>query len=224
MSTNRAAVSILGKELRAEFRTFELLISTIVFVLIVLVVFSFAFDPSSSESRRFGPGLLWVALLFAASLMLQGCFTRERTNDTLSALRLAPIEPFAILAGKLLANFCFLLLVEVVLLPIFAVLYDVPLANVALPLALVMILGSLGIATIGTVFSAIASQARMRELLLPLLLLPALAPALIASVEATASLLTDPPELAKSWTFVLVAFDVIFLTATWLFGGYLLEE
>ena len=224
MTTGRAAIAILTKELRAEFRTFELLISTIVFVLIVLVVFSFAFDPTTAEARRFGPGLLWIALLFAASLMLQPSFTRERANDTLAALRLAPIDPFAILAGKMLANFCFLILVEVVLLPIFSVLYDVSLGHVALPLALVMLLGTLGIATVGTVFSSIASQARMRELLLPLLLLPALAPALIASVEATKSLLDDPPELSRSWTLVLVAYDVIFLTATWLFGGYLLEE
>ena len=151
-------------------------------------------------------------------------FTRERANDTLAALRLAPIDPFAILAGKLLANFCFLILVELVLLPIFSVLYDVSLGHVVLPLALVMLLGTLGIATVGTVFSCIASQARMRELLLPLLLLPALAPALIASMEATKSLLDDPPELSRSWTLVLVAYDVIFLTATWLFGGYLLEE
>jgi heme exporter protein B len=224
MTTGRAAIAILTKELRAEFRTFELLISTIVFVLIVLVVFSFAFDPTTAEARRFGPGLLWIALLFAASLMLQPSFTRERANDTLAALRLAPIDPFAILAGKLLANFCFLILVELVLLPIFSVLYDVSLGHVVLPLALVMLLGTLGIATVGTVFSSIASQARMRELLLPLLLLPALAPALIASVEATKSLLDDPPELSRSWTLVLVAYDVIFLTATWLFGGYLLEE
>ncbi len=224
MSTGRAAIAILKKELRAEFRTFELLISTIVFVLIVLVVFSFAFDPTTAEARRFGPGLLWIALLFSASLMLQPSFTRERANDTLAALRLAPMDPFAILAGKLLANFCFLILVELVLLPIFSVLYDVSLGHIVLPLALVMLLGTFGIATVGTVFSSIASQARMRELLLPLLLLPALAPALIASVEATKSLLDDPPELSRSWMLVLVAYDVVFLTATWLFGGYLLEE
>ena len=115
---------LLAKELRTEFRTRELLATTLVFVLMVLVLFSFTFDPTSVESRRFGPGLLWLALLFAGSLMLHPSFTREQTNDTLAALRMAPIDPFAILAAKILANFCFLLLAEVLLLPVFAALYN----------------------------------------------------------------------------------------------------
>ncbi|MFZ0821775.1 MAG: heme exporter protein CcmB [Candidatus Acidiferrales bacterium] len=224
MNTPRAALTILAKEIRAEFRSFELLTSTLVFVLIVVFVFSFAFDPTSAESRRFGPGLLWIALLFAGSLMLQPSFSRERVNDTLGGLRLAPINPFAILAGKLLANFLFLTLVEAALLPVFGVLYHISLAQVAAPLALIMLLGTLGVATIGTVFSGIASHARMRELLLPLLLLPALTPVLIASTEATAGLLLDPYEFRTPWLVMLVAFDIVFLTATWLFGEYLLEE
>jgi heme exporter protein B len=224
MNAPRATLTILSKELRAEFRSFELLTSTIVFVLIVVFIFSYAFDPTSEESRRFGPGLLWIALLFAGSLMLQPSFSRERVNDTLGGLRLAPIAPVAILAGKLLANLLFLLLVEAALLPVFGVLYNIPLASVAAPLALVMLMGTLGVATIGTVFSAIASHARMRELLLPLLLLPALTPVLIASTEATAGLLADPYEFRTPWLVILAAFDIIFLTATWLFGEYLLEE
>jgi heme exporter protein B len=224
MNAPRATIAILTKELRAEFRSYELLISTFVFVLIVVIVFSFAFDPTSSESRQFGPGLLWIALLFAGSLMLQPSFSRERVNDTLGGLRLAPIAPFSILAGKILANFLFLILVEAALLPIFSVLYNLPLAPVAAPLALIMLMGTLGIATIGTVFSAIASHARMRELLLPLLLLPALTPVLIASTEVTAGLLADPYEFRTTWVVMVGAFDIIFLTATWLFGEYLLEE
>jgi heme exporter protein B len=224
MNAPRATLTILSKELRAEFRSFELLTSTIVFVFIVVFIFSYAFDPTSEESRRFGPGLLWIALLFAGSLMLQPSFSRERVNDTLGGLRLAPIAPVAILAGKLLANLLFLLLVEAALLPVFGVLYNIPLASVAAPLALVMLMGTLGVATIGTVFSAIASHARMRELLLPLLLLPALTPVLIASTEATAGLLADPYEFRTPWLVILAAFDIIFLTATWLFGEYLLEE
>ncbi len=223
----RAATIILGKELRTEFRTRELLSTTIVFVLMVVVLFSFTFDPSAAESRRFGPGLLWIAFLFAGSLMLHPSFMREQANDTLAGLRLAPIEPFAILTGKVLANFLFLLLAELLLLPVFSVLYDVQLTPVQgrlLPVMLVLILGTLGLTTVGTVFSAIASQARMRELLLPLLLLPVLTPVLIASAEATSGLLADPPELPRTWLAFLVAFDVVFLTATWLFGEYLLEE
>src|SRR6266853_2012824 len=169
MSLAHATATILAKELRTEFRSRELLGTTIVFVLIVIVLFSFTFDPTSSESRRFGPGLLWLAFLFAGSLMLQPSFLREQINDTLAALRLAPIDPFSILAGKMAANFLFLLLVE-------------------------------------------------------LLLLPVLAPVLIASTEATAGILRDPSELSLVWLTFLTSSDVVFLTAAWLFGEYLLEE
>ncbi len=227
MNLARAATLILAKELRAELRTRELLTTSFIFVLVVILMFSYTFDPSASESRRFGPGLLWIAFLFAGSLMLHPSFTREQANDTLAALRLAPIEPFAILLGKVLANFLFMLFAEVLLFPVFAVLYDVrlmPASARLLPLLLVLVLGTLGLTTVGTVFSAVSCQAHMRELLLPLLLLPALTPVLIASTEATVGLLRDPPELAGNWLSVLLAFDVIFLTAAWLFGEYLLEE
>src|SRR5712692_8097256 len=102
MSLVHATATILAKELRTEFRSRELIGTTVVFVLIVLVLFSFTFDPTTSESRRFGPGLLWLAFLFAGSLMLQPSFTREQTNETLAALRLAPIPPVAILFGKIM--------------------------------------------------------------------------------------------------------------------------
>jgi heme exporter protein B len=219
-----ATAAILGKELRIEYRSRQLLVTTLIFVLIVLLLFSFAFDPTTPESRRFGPGLLWLAFLFSASLMLQSSFVREQPNDTLAALCLAPLDPFAILAAKLAANFLFLLLVELLLLPVFAILYNVAILPVIGRLLLVLVLGTLGLATTGTVFSAIAAQARLRELLLPLLLLPILAPLLIASAEATAELLDVEPHLDRAWLSFLVVFNVIFLTASWLFGEYLLEE
>src|SRR6204780_2538718 len=127
MSTTRAAAILLAKELRLEFRTRELLTATIVFALIVVVLFSFAFDPTAAESRRYGPGLLWIAFLFAGSLMLNPSFAREQLNETLDALRMAPISNFAILLGKILANFIFMSLVELVLVPVFAVLYNLSL-------------------------------------------------------------------------------------------------
>src|SRR6266704_6630820 len=165
---------LLGKELRTEFRSRELLTTTVVFILTIVVLFSFTFDPSVSESRRFGPGLLWLAFLFAASLMLQSCFLREQNSDTLSALRLSVSDPFAIFLAKLAANTLFLLLTELLLLPVFAVMYNVPVLPTLHWLVLVFFLGSLGFSIAGTALSAISAQARMRELLLPLLLLPLL--------------------------------------------------
>lgn len=224
VSLLRGAAAILGKELRTELRTRELLNTTVVFSLIVVVLFSFSFDPTSEESRRFGPGLLWIALLFAGSLMLQPSFVREQANETLAALRLAPVDPLAILLGKILANFLFLALAEIVLLPVFAVFYNVALVPVLPRLLLVLALGTLGIVIPGTVFSAVGAQARMRELLLPLLLLPVLTPVLIASTEATAGLLADPPEFSANWVQLLAGFDIIFLTASYFIFAYLLEE
>jgi len=220
--SNTAA--LLGKELRTEFRSRELLTTTVVFILTIVVLFSFTFDPSVSESRRFGPGLLWLAFLFAASLMLQPCFLREQTNDTLGALRLSVSDAFAIFLAKLAANTLFLLFTQVLLLPVFSILYNVPILAAFPQLVLVMFMGSLGLSVTGTALSAISAQARMRELLLPLLLLPLLTPVLIASTEATAALLVPNPIMPWNWLGFLLAFDVVFLTALWLFGEYLLEE
>jgi heme exporter protein B len=215
---------LLGKELRTEFRSRELLTTTVVFILTIVVLFSFTFDPSVTESRRFGPGLLWLAFLFAASLMLQPCFLREQNNDTLSALRLSVNDPFAIFLAKLAANTLFLLLTQVLLLPVFSILYNVPVLPAFPQLVLVMFMGSLGLSITGTALSAISAQARMRELLLPLLLLPLLTPVLIASTEATAALLVPNAVMPWKWLGFLLGFDVVFLTALWLFGEYLLEE
>ncbi len=216
--------ALLGKELRTEFRSRELLTTTVVFILMVIVLFSFTFDPSSAESRRFGPGLLWLAFLFAASLMLQSCFLREQTNDTLSALRLSVEDPFAIFLAKLIANTLFLLLTEFLLLPIFSVLYNVPVLPVLGWLIFVLFLGSLGVSIAGTALSAISAQARVRELVLPLLLLLLLTPVLAASTEVTKALLDSSPYVQWKGIGFLVVFDVVFLTALWLFGEYLLEE
>jgi len=224
MSIARAAAIILGKELRTELRARELLSTTVVFALIVIVLFSFAFDPTSVETRRYGPGLLWIAFLFAGSLMLNPTFAREQANDTWSALRAAPVPAFAILLGKMLANLIFLLLTEIVLLPVFSVLYNVSLQGILWRLATVLALGTVGIVATGTVFSAISAQARMREMLLPLLLLPVLVPVLIAAVEATVALIGDQPVLDRTWVTFLAGFDVVFLTASWLLCDYLMEE
>jgi heme exporter protein B len=224
MSLLSNTTALLGKELRTEFRSRELLTTTGVFILVVVVLFSFTFDPSSAESRRFAANLLWLAFLFAASLMLQPCFLREQNNDTLSALRLSIEDPFAIFAAKLAANTLFLLLTELVMLPVFAILFNVPVLRVFGQLVLVLFLGSLGISIAGTALSAISAQARMRELLLPVLLLPLLSPVLVASTVVTIGLLEPTPFMEWKGIGFLVTFDVVFLTALWLFGENLLEE
>src|SRR5271170_1573508 len=216
MSLLSNAAVLLGKELRTEFRSRELLTTTVVFILIVLFMFSIAFQPTSDESRQIGPGLLWLAFLFAASLMLQQCFLREQQNDTLSALRLSVSDPFSIFLAKLAANTLFLLITELLLLPVFAVMYGVPVLRVLHWLVMVFFLGSLGVSIAGTALSAISAQARMRELLLPLLLLPLLTPILIASTEVTAALLDRSPYVLWKGMGFLVAFDIVFLTALWL--------
>jgi heme exporter protein B len=213
MSLLSSTTALLGKELRTEFRSRELLTTTVVFILMVIVLFSFTFDPTYNESRRFGPGLLWLAFLFAASLMLQPCFLREQNND-----------PFAIFLAKLIANTLFLLFTELLMLPVFAVLYNVPVLRVLGQLLLVFFLGSLGVSIAGTALSAISAQARMRELLLPLLLLPLLTPVLVASTQVTVGLLDASPFMEWKGVGFLGIFDVVFLTALWLFGEYLLEE
>ncbi len=217
-------VVLLGKELRTEFRSRELLTTTVVFVLLIFVIFSITFQPITSESQQFGPGLLWVAFLFAASLMLQPCFLREQTNDTLSALRLSVRDPFAIFLAKLTANTFFLLLTELLMLPFFAGFFNVRIVAVLPQLFLVLFLGSLGIAIPGTAFSAISAHARMRELMLPLLLLPVLIAILFPTTEVTAGLLEPEPSLNFGGLGLIIGFDVVFLTALWLFGEYLLEE
>ena len=224
MTSARAAAILLAKELRLEFRTRELLTITVIFSIVVVVLFSFAFEPSAAEARRYGPGLLWIAFLFSGSLMLHPSFAREHANQTLDALRMAPVPSFSIVLGKMLANFIYLAVAEAVLLPVFSVLYNVSLIGVLGRLIFVVVLGSLGIVVTGTVFSAIAAHARMRELLLPLLLLPVLTPLLIAAVEATGGLFTEEPFLDRSWVAFLAGFDIVFLTASWLLSDFLFEE
>jgi heme exporter protein B len=224
MGTSRATAILLAKELRLEFRTREILTATVVFSLVVIMLFSYVIEPTASESRRYGPGLLWIAFLFAGSLMLHPSFAREQANDTLDALRMTPISPFAIVLGKLLANFVFLSLTELVLVPVFAVMYNLSLAGIVWRLIVVLVLGTFGLVTTGTVFSAISAQARMRELLLPLLLLPFLAPMLIAAAEATTTLFSEQPVLDRTWVTFLAGFDVVFFVATWLLCNFLIQE
>jgi heme exporter protein B len=219
----RAAFSIARKDLRAELRNKEVFTPTLFFGLQVIVLFSFSFEPTAEETQRIGGGLLWMAFLFAGMLAMNQSFPRETAERTLHGLRLAPIPPAAVFAGKFAANLAFVSLAEAVLSPLFAVFFNFPLLPVAGRFALVLVLGSWGLVATGTFFSAITVHTRMRELMMPLLLLPIAVPQMIALVEATSELFRSQT-LPALWLRLLVGYDVIFTTLALLLFGYVIED
>lgn len=191
------------------------------FAIIVLVIFNFAFDLRVDTMAAVAPGALWVAFVFASILGLGRTIAAEREKGSLDRLLLCPVDRKAIYLAKLLGNMIFIGVVELVALPIFVILFNLPLQ--AGPLLLIVALGTLGIAAVGTLFSAMAAATRARELLLPILIFPLLVPVVIGSVRATSDLIApaanDPP-----WLGLIVAFDVIFLSVSMLTFEFVVEE
>ena len=221
-----AAIVILKKDLRVEFRTKEVFNSAAVFSLLVIVTFSMAFEPSSEQAREFSGGLLWIAFTFSAMLALSRTFAREVPNDCLQGLQMAPISPAAVYTGKLLGNVAFLGLLEVILLPLFGVFYNVRLWHVAPQLLGIVLLGSWGLAAVGTTFAAIATRIRLRELMLPVLLFPIEIPLILSLVEATTAVIRGGDSIVnpRIWFWIAGGFDVIFTTLSLLLFEYILED
>lgn len=207
----RQAFTIAAKDLRSELRTKEALNASLAFSIVILLLFSFAFDPSSDQLREFSGGLLWLAYSFAGALALNRSFARELQNDCLDALIASPAPTGALYLGKALANFGLLVAVEIVSLGVFALFYDVHLSWKIWPVSLVIVLGTWAMTVIGTMFSALTVNLHMRELMLPILVYPMLIPALMAAMVLTTDLLNGVP-LATNliWIRVLVAFDLVF--------------
>ncbi len=218
----RTAGVVLWKDLRIELRTKDAVGSALVFSILVLVIFNFALDVNTPEMRRLAAGFFWVAFAFAGTLSLNRSFALERESGAGRALALAPVDPAGIFLGKCLANATILLTTQVVSLPLFVVFFDVSIGR-AWALAASFVLGSIAFASVGTLFSAIASNTRMRELLLPLLFLPVSVPALIAAVETT-SFALGHAEGASFWFTLLIVYDVVFVTASMLVFEYVVEE
>ncbi|MBI2956788.1 MAG: heme exporter protein CcmB [Acidobacteria bacterium] len=225
MSTLRATVAIFAKDLLAERRTKDVVSAVLLFGFTIAVAFTFSFEPSSEQARAIAGGLLWLAFLFAAVLGLNRGFARETANQCLQGLRLAPADPGAIYLGKLLSNTLFMLFAELVLLPVFGVFFNLSLWARPGWMLLVLLLGTWGVAALGTMFSAVSANTRMQELMLPLLLLPLAVPVLIAAIESTTVLLSDRPLAdAALWLRFLAGFDIIFTVLCWLLFPYVLEE
>lgn len=211
----RHVLDHLRKDLRLEWRSRDSVNGMLFFALLVVVVFSLAFDPTAAESRRIAGGILWVAVLFASVTALNQSWNREQRNQVLDALRMAPAPASSLFLGKALANLLFVLVVEAILAPAFIVFYNLhALGNVWL-LALVLPLGTWAIVCNGTFFAALGLRTRNRELMLPLVLLPISLPALLGMIQATTGILTaelDPLQIAL-WIRLLVVYDIVFTTA-----------
>lgn len=225
MNFLRGVLTVLGKDLRLEWRSREALTSMGFFSLLVVVLFGFAFQTERIDLRTQAPGLLWTAFSFAGVLGLNRSFAIERENGCLRGLLLAPVDRAALFIGKVAANFALIGLVELITVPIFSVLLRVPVLPCLGPLALVACAGTLGFALVGTLLSGISSGSRLREVLLPLILYPVWIPILVASVEATGLVLSGRP-LSEAGDFLLLiaVFDLVFLGVGLLFFEAVLEE
>src|SRR5712692_1268955 len=212
MQMLRDALIIAAKDLRSELRTKEALNASLAYSIVILVLFSFAFDPSSEQLRDFSGGLLWLAYSFAGALVLNRSFARELHNDCLDALVASPAAAGAVFLGKALANYALLLVVELISLGVFVIFYDVHVSGKMGPLLLVMLLATWAMVVIGTMFSALTVNLHLRELMLPILVYPMLLPALTAAMTLTTDLLAGMPLAGNNliWLRVLAAFDIVF--------------
>ncbi|MSQ21804.1 MAG: heme ABC transporter permease CcmB [Dehalococcoidia bacterium] len=216
-------LTIAWKDVLLELRTKEVVTSVLMFALLAMVTFSFAFDPSPQVITLVAPGILWVAFTFAGILGFNRAFTLEKENGSLEGLLLCPVSRDVLYFGKLLGIFLFMMVMELMLLPFFAVIYNLPVLDIKL--LLLSALATLGFSGVGALFSAIAVNTRSREIMLPVLLLPVASPIVIAAVESTRAVLEGASwgEMGR-WLGLVAAFDVIFLIVSSFVFGAVLEE
>ncbi len=214
---------ILWKDILLEFRSKDIILSVAVFGLLVVIVFSFALNVTPRLVTQLAPGILWVAFAFSGILAMNRAFVREKEQGGLEGLLLTPVSRDAIFLGKVLAIFIFMLVIEFILLPVFAVMLGF--SAFSFMLLLTIVLATLGFATVGTLFSAIAVQTRSREIMLPVLFFPIVLPVIIAAVEAsTQAIGGDGGVGIGRWLPLIGVFDALFLViCPWVFS-FVVEE
>lgn len=214
---------VAGKDLRSELRGKESLNAAVSITIVLLLLFSFAFDPVAEETRQWAGGLLWLVYSFAAVLVVNRAFARELPNDCLEALRASPVPASAVFLGKAMASFVLLLFVEAIALPAFAIFYNVQLTTRPMPLAAAILLTTWGVVTIGTAFGAVTVNLQLRELMLPVLIYPMMIPALVAAIELTAASIADTQPLGI-WFRLLIGFDIIFTSLALMLAEVILTD
>lgn len=223
MSFWRKVFAITWKDVLSEMRTREIVFSVLVFTLLVIVIFNFAFGAKQETMVLVAPGILWVTFAFAGVLSLNRSFIQEKEEGCLEGLMLSPASREAIYIGKMLGNLLFMLIIEAIALPIFTVLFNL---NVLSPqLIVITVLTTIGFVTVGTLFSALAVNTKAREMVLPLLFLPIILPIIIGAVKASGLVLAGESwGSISSWLQIIGAFDVVFLVVSFLIFSFVIEE
>jgi len=220
-----AAWVIARKDLAIELRTKSAFLSVIVFTLLGLVIFYFAWDATAVSAMDLAPGVLWVTFTFAGLLGLHRSFGVEVQDRALDALLIAPVDREAIYLGKAIANLLFVAAVLLIAVPALALFYNLPFGRTIAALGLVAVLAAIGLVSVGTLFSGMAVNTRMAELLLPMLSLPFFVPIVLASAQASTRLLAGRPFAeAAAWLKILLAFDIVFAVACTVAFPHTLEE
>jgi heme exporter protein B len=220
-----AALTIARKDLTVEFRTRTAFFSALLFALLAVVVFNWAWDRSAVTSTDIAPGVLWVTFIFSGLLALNRAFTMEAHDRALDGLLVAPVPRESIFVGKALANFVFVAGVQVIAIPAVFFFYSVPVGPAAPGILLTAVLAGVALVSVGTLFSALASNTRLAELLLPMLALPFFFPILTAASQTTWRLLTGRPlSEVVGWLQLLAAFDIVFVAACTIAFPFTLEE
>jgi heme exporter protein B len=219
----RSMWAIIWKDLAAELRSRELLSAMLVFAMLVILIFNFALELDARERANVTAGVLWVTFTFAGTLGLNRSMAIEKDRGCLDGLLLAPVDRTAIYFGKTIGNLVFMLIVEAVMLPLYSILYNVNLFKPGL--LLVILLGSVGYVTVGTLLASMAVQARTRDILLPILLFPVVIPVVVAAVKASGGFLNGL-EMVDIWPWLnlLIVYDVIFLAASFMVFEFVVEE
>jgi len=224
MDLLKQTIWLLRKDLLLELRRRESILAMFFFGTLLLFVFHFAFEIQAERVAELAPGLLWLAFLFTGTLGLTQLFQAERENHCLDALLLSPMDRGCLYLAKLFFNLLLMLLVELIVFPLFWVLFNLASWDLLPSLFLVAFLGTLGFCVLGTLFAAVTLKARSRELLLPLILFPLMIPVILATVRGMEIILrTGQFEEATSWLRLLIGFDVIFLTAGFLIFEWVIE-
>lgn len=223
MNFLRKVLAIVHKDITAELHTKEMISAMLVFSVLALLIFSFALDLRGATAEAAAPGVLWSTIAFAGTLGLSRSLAREQQSSCIDGLLLAPVDRTAIFFGKAAGNLLFIVTVEAALLPLFSALFDVALMR--LSVLIVLILGTLGYASVGTLLAAIAVNTRAREVMLPVLLLPLAIPVLIGAVRATGALVEGATLGAVGgWIQILVVYDLVIIAVSLLTFGYVVEE